>query len=82
MEWQKGNLEDKPMSGESPLEKRLAALEATVADLHKRLAGVEGSKRWVNKIAGSFRDEPEFGRVLEYGREFRYADRPAQDSGT
>jgi hypothetical protein len=69
------------MAGDSPLEKRLSALEETVADLQRRLAGVEGPKHWVNKIAGSLRDEPEFGKVIEYGREFRLADRPAQDSG-
>jgi hypothetical protein len=69
------------MSDESPLEKRLAALEASMADLQRRLAGLEQPKRWLDKIVGSFRDEPEFGKVLEYGREFRYSDRPPQDSG-
>ena len=31
---------------------------------------------WIRQISGIFEDEPEFEKVIEYGREFRWADRP------
>ena len=49
---------------------RLHALEMEVAIL--RGHSVERSdKNWIEVVAGSFRDEPEFDEVLRLGREAR-----------
>ena len=64
------------MSPEAVLEQRLRAVEEAVARLERRLPP-EGD--WIARVTGSFRDEPAFDEVLEYGRAFRHADRPAED---
>jgi hypothetical protein len=33
------------------------------------------------QVTGSFKDEPAFAEVLEYGRAFRQADRPPEEAG-
>jgi hypothetical protein len=35
----------------------------------------------LERVIGSFKDEPAFEEVLEYGRALRQADRPAEDDG-
>jgi hypothetical protein len=77
------------------LEQRLEAVEAAIAELKQRLAPVgfpdHGSEtrqqahpepNWIEQITGSFKDDPIFDEVLAYGREFRHADRPNDDSST
>ena len=61
------------------LEERLAAVEAAVADLRRRLPERPPAPDWLDRVTGSFKDEPAFDEVLRYGREFREADRPAGD---
>jgi hypothetical protein len=70
------------MSAESPLEQRLAAMEAAIADLQRQLNDKFDARNWLDKVAGSFKDEPEFAKVVAYGREFRHADRPAEEAGS
>jgi uncharacterized protein (DUF433 family) len=53
----------------SPVVERLRALRAAAA---------QGS--WFEKVAGSFKDVPEFDEILRLGREFRQADRPPDDA--
>jgi hypothetical protein len=36
---------------------------------------------WLTRITGAFKDDPEFEKVLEYGREFRRSDRPEDEEG-
>jgi hypothetical protein len=69
------------MVDESVLEHRLAALERAVADLQQRLAGVVPSGNWLEKVTGSIADEAAFLEALEFGRAFRYADRPPDEPG-
>jgi hypothetical protein len=78
------------------LEQRLEAVEAAIAELKQRFALVGfpdyGSEtrqqqthpepNWIEQITGSFKDDPIFDEVLAYGREFRHADRPNDDSST
>jgi hypothetical protein len=78
------------------LEQRLEVVEAAIAELKQRLAPVgfpdHGSEtrqqktnpepNWLEQITGSFKDDPIFDEVLAYGREFRHADRPIDDSST
>ncbi|MDJ0620648.1 MAG: hypothetical protein QNJ63_28595 [Calothrix sp. MO_192.B10] len=55
------------------LEKRLAAVEAAIAQLQKHVATPQ-STNWLQEIAGSFKDEPGFEEVLAYGRAIRQGD--------
>jgi hypothetical protein len=63
------------------IEKRLTALESAVSELQRRLAALSPPANWVERISGSFKDEPAFDEVLAYGRAFRAADRPVEDAG-
>ncbi len=70
------------MSAEISLEQRVETLEAAVRDLQQRLNSKASAANWLDRVIGSFRDEPAFEEVLEYGRQFRQADRPAEDPGS
>lgn len=64
------------MDSEHPsIEERLAALEREIAELRQlqttsRLKVPPGAN-WVEAVSGSMEDNPEFEKVLEYGREIR-----------
>ncbi len=68
------------MSADMTVEQRLAVLEEQVAELRQRFDSSQRSNTWLDRVAGSFRDQPEFDEVLRLGREIRQADRPAADS--
>jgi hypothetical protein len=68
------------MSAEATLEQRLARLEQTVAQLQQRLAALGPADNWLERITGSFKDEPAFAEVLELGRAIRQADRPPDEA--
>ncbi len=59
------------MPPEVPIEQRLSVLEEAVAELQRRLPSPAPEGSWLDKIAGSFKDEPAFEEVIAYGREFR-----------
>ena len=61
------------MSTETNLEQRLIAIETALSKLQQQ-ASVEASPNWIEAITGTFKDEPEFDKILAYGREFRHAD--------
>jgi len=63
------------------IEERLAAVEEAVRELQRRLTILTPALNWLERITGSFKDEPEFEKVLEYGRAIREADRPPDDAG-
>ena len=69
------------MAADPSIEQRLAALEKAVADIQLRLAGLPAGPNWLEQFIGSFKDEPAFDEVIEYGRAFRAADRPPEDPG-
>ena len=56
----------------------MAALEAAVSELQRRLAA-PAPDNWLQRITGTFKDDPEFDEVIRLGREFREADRPRED---
>jgi hypothetical protein len=64
------------------IERRLAAVEAAVAEIQHQLAGVTPAPNWVERFTGSFKDEPAFAEVVEYGRAIRAADRPQEGGGS
>ncbi|NET62228.1 MAG: hypothetical protein F6K47_40815 [Symploca sp. SIO2E6] len=55
------------------LEERLAAVEAMLAQLQKKIADLQPAN-WLQQITGSFKDEPAFEEVLAYGRAIRQGD--------
>jgi hypothetical protein len=58
------------------LEKRVAALEAEVAQL--RQAVLPSQKPWWEEWAGAFRGDPYFEKAMNYGRKYRESLRPKQ----
>jgi hypothetical protein len=64
---------------QATVEERLAVVEAELAELKQRLNGRTASATWLDRIAGSMKDEPEFAEVLRLGRAIRDADRPAEE---
>jgi hypothetical protein len=67
------------MPADTTTHQRLAALESAVAELQRQLRGVGGVHTWLERFTGSFKDEPDFAEVVEYGRSVRAADRPPED---
>jgi hypothetical protein len=66
------------MATESTMEQRLAAVEDAIRELQSRLNSTTPAPNWLERITGSFKDEPAFEEVLEYGRAFRQTDRPLE----
>jgi hypothetical protein len=66
---------------QATLEQRVTALENAVHELHQALKGRKPAPDWLDRVAGSMKDEPAFDEVLAYGRAIRQADRPAEDQG-
>jgi hypothetical protein len=64
------------MSETPTIEERLLHVEKDVADLKSRIEGLRSKGNWIDKITGSFQDDPEFDEILRLGRDIRQADRP------
>lgn len=62
------------MTTNTSLEKRLALVEAALAELQKQIA-ISQPTNWLQQITGSFKDEPAFEEVLAYGRAIRQEDK-------
>jgi hypothetical protein len=67
------------MTTEKMLEKRLEAVESAVAEIKRQLTASPPAPNWLERMTGSFKDEPAFEEVVRLGREFREADRPSED---
>jgi hypothetical protein len=59
------------MVSQFSVEQRLEALERQVAEIRQRLTSAPASGNWVDEIAGSMKQFPEFDDVARLGREFR-----------
>jgi hypothetical protein len=68
------------MPDERNLEQRIATLEKEVAELKHAAAKPGSGENWFQRVAGSFKNQPEFDEVLRLGREIRQADRPTESS--
>jgi hypothetical protein len=53
------------------LEERLAAVEKEIRELKQGKVPVQPKHSWLEKISGTFKDDPEFGEILRLGREIR-----------
>jgi hypothetical protein len=60
----------------TPLEKRVAQLEAQLATLKTRLDAIDKPKPWWERIAGTFRDDPIYEEAMRLGRQYRESQRP------
>ncbi len=69
------------MATDMQIEQRLTALEDAVKELQRRLTILPPAANWLERIIGSFNDEPAFEEVLEFGRAIRSADRPPEEAG-
>jgi hypothetical protein len=59
------------------IEHRVAALEAEVARLKKKLEKAYPSQGdWLDEIYGAFADDPHFEEAMRLGREYRESLRP------
>ncbi len=59
------------MAEQRTVDERLTAVEKELAELKKRVAHQEKNGSWIECIAGTFKDDPEFDEILRLGREFR-----------
>jgi hypothetical protein len=59
------------------IDERLTAVEKELAELKERLEHQQRDEQrekdgsWIERIAGTFRDVPEFDEIVRLGREFR-----------
>jgi hypothetical protein len=58
------------MSEQLSVEERLSAVEQQLADLKRRISMNDG-RSWIERIAGTFKDDPDFNEIVRLGREFR-----------
>jgi hypothetical protein len=63
------------------VEERIAALEAAVAELQRRLAPPASAKEWLDRIH-TVTDLEVFDEVCRLGREFRESQRPPEENET
>ncbi len=59
------------MSESQTIEQRLTEVERELAELKQRLPLELDGKSWVERIAGTFKDDPDFDEIVKLGREFR-----------
>lgn len=59
----------------SSVEERLSALESEVHAVKRQLARMGKPRAWLDEVAGSMDEWPEFEDVLRLGREFRQSAR-------
>ena len=55
------------------IEERVAILEREMADLKNGMAQAHLKPNWIDRVKGSFKDDPDFGEILRLGKEIRKA---------
>lgn len=55
------------------VEERLTALEQEFQALKQQLIAKKDQRSWIEKIAGTFKDDPDFEEIVRRGHEFRKA---------
>jgi hypothetical protein len=58
----------------STLEERVAHVENDLAQLRSQVERLLPARGWIDRITGSFKDDPDFEEILRLGREIRKAD--------
>lgn len=59
------------MPGQQTVEERLTSVERELKELTRRRPTERDGKCWIERIAGTFRDDPDFDEIVRLGREFR-----------
>ena len=59
------------MSEQATVEERLTLVERELAELKRRLPAKRNGESWIERIAGTFKDDPDFAEIVRLGREFR-----------
>ena len=68
------------MSAAATIEDRLTRVETELAILKEVVLTPTRKPDWLQKIAGSFKGDRDFGEILRLGREFRQADAPSSNN--
>ncbi len=63
------------MSIAPSFEERLTIVEKEIRELKQVKAPHSLKHNWLEKIAGSFKDDPEFGDILRLGQEIRKSEK-------
>ena len=63
----------------SALEKRIAALEAELATIRRKIDAAGNSQPWWERIAGTFAHDPIYEEAMKLGRKYRESLRPKND---
>jgi len=63
------------MSEVPTVEARLTALEKEVTDLKRQLSLVQDPTNWLQRVSGSFKDQPEFDEMLRLALQIREENR-------
>jgi hypothetical protein len=58
------------------LEKRVAHLEAELAEFKARINGKRNDNSWIKDIYGAFANDPAYDEAMRLGREYRESLRP------
>ena len=59
------------MAEQVTIEERLTVVEKDLAELKGQFASHKGEKSWIEKVAGTFKGDSDFGEIVRLGREFR-----------
>jgi hypothetical protein len=57
------------------IQQELSAVERAIRDLQERTGDPHAADHWIERITGTFEDDPVFDEILELGRQARKADR-------
>ena len=61
------------------LKQNTSAVERALKDLQERTGDPHAVDNWLDRVRGSFENDPVFEEILEYGRQARKADRILDD---
>ena len=61
------------MLEQQTVEERLTALEQELRELKQQVTVQKDQQSWIERIAGTFKDDPDFEEIVRLGREFRKA---------
>lgn len=64
-------IEEPAMPDQLTVKERITAVEQQLVELKRRLPSQQDGKSWVERIAGTFKDDPDFDEIVRLGREFR-----------
>ena len=69
-------------ANQEAIEAEIAAEQALYDRLSQEQAALRAQAKkegWIDRITGTFKDDPDFDEILRLGREIRQADRPSSE---